>query len=163
MHFLDNLRTITQKRNMETRQMTPFFFIYYFRSNGSQYYSFLNLKILRIHFHVVPTCSILVCKIPQFLTKSYQFTQLITLFQKTDTLRLLKIFIMFCPPTGAKYPFFRLQLMDHQGPDFFLFLLLLCLVCFPCFFIFILFFLFFRVFFFFAVFYHFFFSFCFFF
>ena len=25
MHFLDNLRTINQERNMETRQMTPFF------------------------------------------------------------------------------------------------------------------------------------------
>ena len=52
-----------------------------------------------------PLWSILVCKIPQFLAKSYRFRQLITLFQKVDTLRLLKIYIMFCPPAGAKYPF----------------------------------------------------------
>ena len=35
--------------------------------------------------------SILVCKIPQFWAKSYQFGQLIILFQKVDTMRLLKI------------------------------------------------------------------------
>ena len=52
-----------------------------------------------------PLWSLLVCKIPQFLTKSYPFRQLITLFQKVDTLRLLKIYIMFCQPAGAKYPF----------------------------------------------------------
>ena len=27
MHFLDNLRTITQEGNTETRQMTPFFYL----------------------------------------------------------------------------------------------------------------------------------------
>ena len=50
---------------------------------------------------------LLVCKIPQFLAKSYQCRQLITLFQKVDTLRLLKIYNMFCLPAGAKYPFFQ--------------------------------------------------------
>ena len=40
-----------------------------------------------------PLWSILVCKIPQFLAKSYRFRQLITLFQKVDTLRLLRIYI----------------------------------------------------------------------
>ena len=54
-----------------------------------------------------PLWSILVCKIPQFLAKSYQFRQLVILFQKVDTLRLLKIYIMFCPFAGAKYPFFQ--------------------------------------------------------
>ena len=54
-----------------------------------------------------PLWSILVCKIPQFLAKSYRFRQLITLFQKVDTLRLLKIHIMFCSPAGAKYPIFQ--------------------------------------------------------
>ena len=54
-----------------------------------------------------PLQSILVCKIPQFLVKSYRFKQLITLFQKVDTLVLLKIYMMFCPPAGAKYPFFQ--------------------------------------------------------
>ena len=51
--------------------------------------------------------SILVCKIPQFLAKSYRFRQLITLFQKVDTLSQLNIFITFCPPAGAKYPLFQ--------------------------------------------------------
>ena len=32
--------------------------------------------------------------------------------KKVDTMRLLKIYIMFYLPTEAKYPFFRLQLMD---------------------------------------------------
>ena len=50
--------------------------------------------------------SILVCKIPQFFTKSYWFGQLIILLQKVDNLGLLKIYIIFCLPTGAKYPFF---------------------------------------------------------
>ena len=50
---------------------------------------------------------LLVCKIPQFLAKSYRCRQLITLFQKVDTLRLLKIYKMFCLPAGAKYPFFQ--------------------------------------------------------
>ena len=49
--------------------------------------------------------SILVSKTPQFLAKSYRFRQLMILFQKGDTLRLLKIYFMFFPPTGAKYPF----------------------------------------------------------
>ena len=53
-----------------------------------------------------PLYSILVCEIPQFVTKSYWFRQLIILFYKVDTLRLLKIYIMLCPPTRGKYPFF---------------------------------------------------------
>ena len=60
--------------------------------------------------------SILVSKLPQFFSKSYWFGQLIILFQKVDTLMLLKIYIMFCLPAGAKYPFFfRIQLMDYVG------------------------------------------------
>ena len=54
-----------------------------------------------------------VCKIPQFLVKSYQFGQLVIILQKVETLMLLKIYIMFCPIAGAKYLFFRLQLMGH--------------------------------------------------
>ena len=52
MHFLDNLRTITQEGSTETRQMTGFF-IYFFCSNFLQYL-FLYLKIVKIHFLVVP-------------------------------------------------------------------------------------------------------------
>ena len=69
------------------------------------------LKLFSISF----VWSILICKIPQFFAKSYWFGQLIILFQKVDTLRLLKIYIMFCLTAGAKYPFFRLQLMDYIG------------------------------------------------
>ena len=47
--------------------------------------------------------TILIGKIPQFFVKSYQFRQLIILFLKVDTLRLLKIYVMFCPPARAKY------------------------------------------------------------
>ena len=38
---------------MKTRQMTPFFFIYVLRSK-CLYHSFLYLKIVKIHFDVVP-------------------------------------------------------------------------------------------------------------
>ena len=79
MHFLDNLKTITQEDNMETRQMTLFFSS-----------TFSNLTVCNIHFWIwknskfifmwSPLWSILVCKIPQFLAKSYRFRQLITLF-----------------------------------------------------------------------------------
>ena len=97
MPFLDNLRTITQEVNIETRPMTPFFFIYFFRSNC--YSKFI--------FMWSPIWSLLVCKTPRFLAKSYQFRQLIALFQKVDTLMLLKLYTMFCPPTRAKYQFFQ--------------------------------------------------------
>ena len=53
--------------------------------------------------------SILVCKIPQCFAKSYSLRQL---FSIVNTLRLLKIYVMFCPRAGAKYPFFRLQFID---------------------------------------------------
>ena len=66
--FLDNLRTITQERIMETGQITLFYFIYFLRSN-CLYHSFLNLKILKIHFHVVALWIVLACKTPQFLEK----------------------------------------------------------------------------------------------
>ena len=57
-----------------------------------------------------PLWSILVCKTHQFLTKKYRFGQLIIF------LKLFKIYIMFSPPTGPKYPFFyRIQLMDYNA------------------------------------------------
>ena len=49
--------------------------------------------------------SILVCKISQFLAKSYRLGQLIILFWKVDALRLLKIYIYFFPSAEAKCPF----------------------------------------------------------
>ena len=54
-----------------------------------------------------PLWSNLVCKIPQFFAKSYRSGQLFIIFYKVDTLRLLKIYIMFCPPARAKYKFFQ--------------------------------------------------------
>ena len=50
--FLDNLKAIFQERNMKTRQMTPFYLIYFFCSN-CLCHLFLNLKILKTHFHMV--------------------------------------------------------------------------------------------------------------
>ena len=108
MHFLDNLRTIILGGKIETRQMTPFIPS-----------AFSALIVCGIHFWIwkyskfvfmsSPLWSILVCKIPQFLAKSHRFGQLIILFQKVDTLRLLKICILFFPPAGAKSSFFRLM------------------------------------------------------
>ena len=49
--------------------------------------------------------SILICKIPQFLTQSYRLRQLITLFQKVDTLRLPAIYIMFVLQSGSNILF----------------------------------------------------------
>ena len=78
-NFLDNLRTITQEGNMETRQMTPFFSS-----------TFSDLTVCNIHFWTWKYSKfifmwstlwfILVCKVPQFLAKSYRFRQLIILF-----------------------------------------------------------------------------------
>ena len=44
----------------------------------------------KIHFHVVPLRFVLVSKIPQFWTKT------------KDTLRILKIYIMFCSRKRAE-------------------------------------------------------------
>ena len=60
----------------------------------------------KIIFMWSPIWSILVCKTHQFFAKSYRFGQLIILLSKIDTLKLLKIYIMFCLPAGAKCLFF---------------------------------------------------------
>ena len=62
-----------------------------------------------------PIWSILVCKTPQVLAKICRFGQLIILFSKVDTLRLLKIYIMFCSPAGAKCPLFQAPAHGLQG------------------------------------------------
>ena len=80
--------------------------------------AFSALTVCNIHFWIwkymwSPFWSILVWKIFQFLTKSYhRFGQLIILFKKVNSQRLLKIYFMFCPPARAKYSFFSLQLRD---------------------------------------------------
>ena len=86
--------------------------------------NFFTLTFCNIHFWIwkyskfifmwPPVWSILVCKIPQFLVKSYQFGQLLILFYKFDILRLLKIYIFFVLPSQPNTDFFRLQLMDYK-------------------------------------------------
>ena len=75
-HFLDNLRTATQEGSMETRQMTPFFYLLFPTYNVH----FWIWKCSKFIFMWSPVWFILVCKIPQFLAESYRFRQLITLF-----------------------------------------------------------------------------------
>ena len=58
--------------------------------------------------------SLLACKIPEPLTKGCRFGLLIILFQKVDSLRLLKIYIMSCTPPEPNTRFFRLQPMDYN-------------------------------------------------
>ena len=102
---------------METRQMTSFFSSNISDLTVYNIHIIIFITILKIHLHMVLSLVpsfILVWKIPQFLPKSYRFRQLITLFQKADTLRLLKIYIMFCQPAGAKYSVLRLPLMGQQ-------------------------------------------------
>ena len=98
---------------MKTTQMTPFFhllfLLYLLVTFISEFENTLN------SFSNSLLQSILVCKIPQFFTKSYRFTQLIILFLNVSILRLLKIYIIFCFPAGAKYHFFRPQLINYIG------------------------------------------------
>ena len=79
---------------MEIRQITPFF-IYFIYVWIWKYSKFIFMR------------SILVCKMPQFLTKSYQLEELIIFFKK--------IFIIFCPPGGATYQFCSLYLMNYYS------------------------------------------------
>ena len=62
--ILGNLRTITQERKRNYTN-DPIFFIYFLSSN-CLWYSFLFLKIAKIHFHGVLLSFILVCKVPEF-------------------------------------------------------------------------------------------------
>ena len=104
MRFLDNWMVITQEGNMETRKMIPFFFHLFFST----------LNACNIHFWIwnsskFTTCgpllwSIMVCKISQFLAKSYLLGQFIILFWKFK--------LCFVHPQDPNTHFFRLQLMD---------------------------------------------------
>ena len=96
LHFLDNLRPITQEGSTETRQMTPFF-IYFFCSNWLKY-SFSYLTMVKFHFLVVPPCSMLTCKIPQFWAKATDPNS----HPEVDNLRLLKSILCFVPQGKPK-------------------------------------------------------------
>ena len=81
---------------METRQMILFFQLLF---PLCLYNSFS--KYSKFNFIWSPISSILVIKIPQILVKSYQFRQLIILFQKADTLGLPKnlCYVFAHPPS----------------------------------------------------------------
>ena len=90
---------------MKTTQMTPFFhllfLLYLLVTFISEFENTLNSfsnSLLR---------SILVCKIPQFLQKLLIWTAHQTFPESRDTLRLPKIYIIFCLPAGAKYQLFQ--------------------------------------------------------
>ena len=96
--FLDNLRTITQEANMETRQIIHFLHLIF------PLCLFVTLVFVfensQNSFSYDPTFG-------PFWSVKYLyfgaiFGQPIKIFQKVDTLKLLKIFIMFCLPRGAK-------------------------------------------------------------
>ena len=76
MYFLDNLRTISQEENRDTRKMTQSTFS---ALTGSKIH-FWIWKYSKFIFMWSSFWSILVCKILQFLTKSYRLGQLIILF-----------------------------------------------------------------------------------
>ena len=82
---------------MKTTQITPFFHLLFL----------LYLLVTVNSFSNSLLWSILVCKIPQFLQKLLIWTAHQTFPESRDTLRLPKIYIMFCLPAGAKYPLFQ--------------------------------------------------------
>ena len=96
---------------MKTTQTTPFFhllfLLYLLVTFISKFESTLNSFSNSLFW------SVLACKIPQFLQKLLIWTVHQTFPESRDTLMLPKIYIMFCLPAGAKYPSFRIQLMDY--------------------------------------------------
>ena len=94
--FLGNLRIITQKGNMETRQMTQFFSCY-----------FSALTVCNIYFWIRKYSKFIFIWSPfgpfwntSVFGQSYQFGQIIILFQKVDTLMSLKTSFVFCQVMG---------------------------------------------------------------
>ena len=69
MHFFDNLTTITQEGNMETRKMTPFFYLVFpFQLFMTFIFVFGNSQ--NLFSFGCPLWSILVRKIRQFRVKA---------------------------------------------------------------------------------------------
>ena len=89
---------------MGTKQMTPFF-----PSSHSLFLIFISeFENAQNSFSCSPPFGpFWSVKYLNFWPKVHPFRQLITLLQKADILRLLKIYIMFCLHAGAKYPFFQ--------------------------------------------------------
>ena len=63
IHYLRNLRTITQE---EKRRLDKWPHFLYLLFELCLWYLFLHLKTVKIHFHGVLLSSILVCTIPEF-------------------------------------------------------------------------------------------------
>ena len=61
--ILGNLRTMTQEEKKKLDKWRHFFHLLF---ELCLWYSFLYLKIVKVHFHGVLLSSILVCKIPKF-------------------------------------------------------------------------------------------------
>ena len=118
MHFLDNLRTITQEGSTETRQMTPFLS------------TFSDLTVCNIHYYIwkwskfiflwSSLWSLLICKIPQFWAKATDSDS----HSEVDNLRFLKSILCVVPQGQPKkyislltntsvqrclYPLFQIQ------------------------------------------------------
>ena len=91
--ILDNLRTITWERKIESRQTTPFFHLPFVNSN-CLWYSFLYLKIAKIHFHRVLLSSILVCKVLELGDVSCEIRILSRSVEETYTFRKVKIQVL---------------------------------------------------------------------
>ena len=106
MHFFQQFQDHNSGREHENYTNDPIFFhllflLYLLVTFISEFENTLNSfsnSLLR---------SILVYKIPQFLQKLLIWTAHQTFPESRDTLRLPKIYIMFCLPAGAKYPFFQ--------------------------------------------------------
>ena len=96
-----NLRTITQEGNLEATQMTPSIL----SSLSICDIGFCISKEVKFIFMWFPLRLILVCKVTEFLDKGYQFGQSIILFWK-DTLKILKVYIVFVPPEESKIKIF---------------------------------------------------------
>ena len=92
---------------METGQMSRLFsFTFSALTVCNIYFWIWNYS--KLVFICSPLSSILVCKITQSWVKSYPSGQLITLFSKIDTLRLLKIYIILWPPPISSFQRFIL-------------------------------------------------------
>ena len=107
MQFFHNLRTITQERNMETRKMTQFFHLL-FPLILFVTLIFVSEKSKNSFSCGPPFDPFLFVKYLNFGQKLPNGTAHI-LFQKIDTLGLLKIHIMFC---SQRVDEIRYQLMD---------------------------------------------------
>ena len=112
MHFFRKFRTITQEKNLKTRQMTPFFSSTFSAPTVCNI-PFWIWKYPKFIFMWSPLWSILVCKILQFLAKSSQFGKLKHTFLKSRHPDVTKNLHYVLISRRSQIPiFFGIQLMD---------------------------------------------------